>query len=93
MEGATGEGEEGEGSVGELMAVILLNSNIALTGPESFSGNDKVSQAQVVLVGEGVTDIHAGDQVFYETASGKIIRYQGAEYILIQRKDAIGKIV
>ncbi|HPJ97014.1 MAG TPA: co-chaperone GroES family protein [Syntrophales bacterium] len=78
--------------MGELMAISLFNSYIAMDGIEAFSGNERVMQGVVRLVGAGVTGIVALDRIFYPKESGRNVMYQGKEYIIVKQADVIGKL-
>ncbi len=74
------------------MTLTLLNGNIALADIKPFSGNQDVMCGTVAVRSAGITQIVAGDIVFYPARTGLEVRYNDKEYIIINQADALGKM-
>lgn len=56
------------------------------------NAQEKPKVAKVLAVGKKVTDVKTGDRIIYGGYSNEIIKYGGAEYILIKSENIFATV-
>ncbi len=56
------------------------------------TNSSKTSKAKVLSVGDEVTKIQNGDEIFYESFSGHEVNIDGKDYTIIEEINVIGVI-
>lgn len=70
----------------------VTKSGIVLQTESTNSGADSVTKATILSIGDEVTKVKIGDEVYYETHGGHKVTMDGEEVIILQETNILGVI-
>ncbi len=68
----------------------ITESGIVLQTESSNSGTEKTTKATILSIGDEVTKVKVGDEIYYETHGGHKITVEGEEIVILQEINILG---